>query len=599
MEQARLRFQVNSLRACSKDSELEPSQENNSRFLKSPIARFYVAWLSRHRATFALSSLFILCYAVNFRTTLTGDSQAHLFQTASLRWSNDLTLDEYRNHFSGGARGQLPYFVVETQGHIRSVFNFFPSFLLLPFFSIASWIGGASFQSQIESWGLVGKFTASLMIFGAGWILLYILRGRVSRTCALLALIAFWFGSPLWPASIDYVQSQPLQLFKLAAFAMIFGQREGQQPKFFAAGFLLSASVLCRYQTLPSAAIIAISVIILNFRNKRIYWFLLGGVILVPLAMFYHWIAFGSPIAKGPSLYQAFDAPILITAGKLIINPNKGLLAHSPWTLFAILSPFFLLRRQGMSSDHRRIITVCLLSAIPTLMLYSKTNGWAGGWCWGYRYLTDVLPELILIFALVANHCASMPWVRNLVRASVVLGCCVQCIGAFAYDNQWHAVFDSGFHREAWLWQVRDGEISFYAKRGMIYLGQRRVQLFDNYYARSGFQNPELIQGKQSASATGRARFFVIAHTNPARIRMLTPQVGQSDQELNVLLSGSRLAPQSVSLTPGKWQTVELPSIPFLLGSTVEITIERNEKDSTEAGGRRIAIPLRDFGYPE
>src|ERR1019366_8265121 len=93
------------------------------------------------------------------------------------------------------------------------------------------------------------------------------------------------------------------------------------------------------------------------------------------------------------------------------------------------------------------------------LLLYSAWRGWWGGYCYGPRFFTDVLPVL----ALCAIPTAERLWRRTTGRALVVVlavyGALVQGIGVYCDDNSWNALPDSVDHTPERVWDWSDPQI--------------------------------------------------------------------------------------------------------------------------------------------
>jgi hypothetical protein len=106
-----------------------------------------------------------------------------------------------------------------------------------------------------------------------------------------------------------------------------------------------------------------------------------------------------------------------------------------------------------------------------TLVL-GKWKHWYGGWSFGYRMASDILPFLVLL--LVPYIKSSLFW-RYKKVFFCLLGISVLCqfMGLIFYDGIWHAAYDKGFVNTFWLWSVRNSELAFNIRRVLVKAGLR------------------------------------------------------------------------------------------------------------------------------
>jgi hypothetical protein len=249
---------------------------------------------------------------------------------------------------------------------------------------------------------------------------------------------------------------------------------------------------------------------------------------------------------------------------------------------------------RGLRWTHAlRLPAVAFFSSVPTFLLYAKINGWFGGWCWGYRYLLDVLPEAVLLAAFGLQ----LLWRQGVVaRAAIaaVLACSimVQTIGALCYDTEWHKRHDLGVGpSQAWVWQLRHSQIAYYARRGTVYLGGNRVELRPSPFEERGLYEQE-YWGEVPVRWTGRrASFLYVARRFPAGLVLFPhPQTGETDV-LRVMVQLNGGPPREVHLLSGQWTFVPLDPLPYQHSAVV--TIEAPSV-FTEPGGleRDLGVAL-------
>lgn len=546
-----------------------------------------------------LLPLFIILYGINFRTLLVGDSQAHLYLAASLAWSGDFELSEYRARLTGNNAHKLPYFVVEEDSGLRSIFNFFPAVILVPAFAVGKLIDGKEFHDSLYLWGLAGKIEASIFAFLAGFLIWQILYRRVSRTIAYIIIFAFWFATPLWPTSVDYLQHHPLMFFKLLSLLLIFGSHDDDLPgrwRFLAGGLTLSLSVLCRYQTLPSAILIACFIICrYDLYKNKIFIFILGGLLPIPFTLWYHKAVFGSPFQTGPLIWLNFKNPFFSTVISLLVNPSKGLFMHSPWILIGIIGLVVSIIGKRLPGSNRALIILCIISALPNFFVYSKLNGWYGGRCWGYRYLMDLLPEAALLTAFGLQILWGVRFWRLLTYAAILISFFIQGVGALAFDYEWHKVHVyGGAPDEIWLWQVPNSQIFYYIRRGLVYMGRMPIKLKASPYEKRGFYKPENWDDRKIAWLQKESSFYFVSRSHDPHIEVYAPKehAVSSPLILDIWINGKKA--KSVELKPIYWNRISLEDIPFMHSAFIKL---ESNMDYMEPGklGRHIAVAI-DLG---
>ena len=109
------------------------------------------------------------------------------------------------------------------------------------------------------------------------------------------------------------------------------------------------------------------------------------------------------------------------------------------------------------------------MSIIYTLVI-SKWHQWYGGYSFGYRMITDLIPVLML---LVIPFIKSDLFIRlkKWFYFSIILSVLIQLMGVVYFDGIWHALYDDGPNDYGWLWSIQDSEIVFNIKRSLLKVG--------------------------------------------------------------------------------------------------------------------------------
>ena len=112
----------------------------------------------------------------------------------------------------------------------------------------------------------------------------------------------------------------------------------------------------------------------------------------------------------------------------MLVSPTRGLLVFCPFLIFV---PLGLIQR--LRSPGSKVLAVALSFAVAAqVLLYSQVD-WRGGESWGPRWLTDLLPILMWMFAPAPR--VLRPIARGLLIVAMAASVGVQTIGAFWYTK--------------------------------------------------------------------------------------------------------------------------------------------------------------------
>jgi hypothetical protein len=132
-------------------------------------------------------------------------------------------------------------------------------------------------------------------------------------------------------------------------------------------------------------------------------WFVLGGLPCLLLLCTVDWLRFGKIGETGygnSALAQWFNYPPWLGLPKILIAGGKGILWFSPLLWLSVPGVFTALRGA--------MRWLCLLLFALPLLMFSSTNGWQSGQCWGIRYVTPAVVALLILVLPVQQ-----PWRRH------------------------------------------------------------------------------------------------------------------------------------------------------------------------------------------
>ncbi len=146
------------------------------------------------------------------------------------------------------------------------------------------------------------------------------------------------------------------------------------------------------------------------------------------------------------------------TAG-LLFSPSRGLLIFCPIFLFSAVGVYLWFR--APQKPQMLIYAICIATAAVHFLTLAKYRLWWGGFAYGPRLMTDVVPCLVILMIPAMRLVeASRAWRFGFV-ATLVFSIGVQGIGAFCYPNgHWDALPQFVDRHEERLWNWRDNQIS-------------------------------------------------------------------------------------------------------------------------------------------
>ena len=158
---------------------------------------------------------------------------------------------------------------------------------------------------------------------------------------------------------------------------------------------------------------------------KRAFLLALAGSLPVMWLMYFNAYYFGSPFLGGYAV-DNWDShpPLAIGLAGLLIAPSRGLFIYSPAILFAGCGIVRLLRDREMKPANRTLMWCWLGAAMATILLFARWHDWRGGWCYGPRFLCEIMPIMCVLFGMGYAHLRSWGTRRAaelLVACSVVI----------------------------------------------------------------------------------------------------------------------------------------------------------------------------------
>jgi hypothetical protein len=374
--------------------------------------------------------LFLVAFAVynaNLRGIATGDSRATRFVPLALLRTGTLELDAFEPHVTG--LSPKSYWAREVDGRLVSMYPVVTPLLVTPLYIPAAiYLERTGWQRVGLAAEVMEKVAASFVAALSVGLMYLLLRRRAPLGDALLLTVAYAFGTNTWATSSQALwQHGPAQLLLVGALLAATGERTPGRLAFCG----LCCGLLAANR--PPDALLALAVTAFLWveipDKRRLAAFLLPAAAAGLAVASYNVAVFGQPLGGYPLLMRPgfFQHSVLEGIAGLFVSPGKGLLVFSPFLLFLLARPFV----RGAPEDRR--LTLCLTAGSAALVLLLSRADWRGGFCYGPRFLTDLLPVFVWLLIPVTGRLDR--GMRAAFVAAVLLSMAPQAIGVFFYPS--------------------------------------------------------------------------------------------------------------------------------------------------------------------
>jgi len=365
------------------------------------------------------------------------------------------------------------------------------SLVVLPFYVIPAWwfshqhldfsSGDVVVTAVVD---VMEKFSASLLAALSVGVLYLALRRIAPRSTSLLISLTYGMASSTWSISSQALWRHGLTELSFAFLLWALLRRPAAAGHVFGAGFALVLAAANK----PAYAILAILLFIYFAREQRrqLGHFCVPILMIGSLLLAYNLHYFGrllgacpslsSPAVPGSALNQYQPSTWNSLAG-LLISPNRGLLIYIPWVVFSLWGAARIWKENTLKWGR-----YLLLGLAVVLPLHARFGSWWGGWCFGPRYLTDLLPFMAFFLVPLWPRIRASRWLRVAMAAAVVAAVWVQIVGACYYPRGFwdgRPVSVDADPRRLWDWSDTQISRSFRAGRAEPQLYYQLWTLFD------------------------------------------------------------------------------------------------------------------------
>jgi len=356
-----------------------------------------------------------------------------------------------------------PYFFRVKKDRVISAYPIVPGLLNVPAHVVAKAFG----LDTHENTGILAKWTASLATAGSVLFLFLALTHICAqrRTAALFALI-YAFGTVAWSVcTLSLWQHGPSLLFLSGAFWLLIRPDSRWLPL---SGFLLGMAVFNRPANVVFAFPLAIYVLL--HRRHRLLRFLAAAAVPAVLMMWYSQEYWGSIFALGQGWRYDGTTPLWYGLASVLFSPNRGLFIFSPVFLFSLPAFELAVKRRATAPVYLFLCAGQILDAV----LYARWRSWWGGYSFGYRMLSEMVPGLTLLLALAWEQWSEpRRWLQVAFGFAVLVSLYANFLGARYYPDDWNMRPVSVDIKPSRNWDWADTQLSRLHKRFVDNLSAR------------------------------------------------------------------------------------------------------------------------------
>ncbi len=551
-------------------------------------------------------------------TNTSSDPQFGLLVSQTMLRDRTVQLDQHREILAP----ILQRAFVELEGHTYYYFPLGTPIFSMPYVGLVNLLG---FDMANQAQEAAAQNLLSAVLVGLSFLVIYkICTQYLSTWSALFLAVSTFLGSALISTMSTALWSIDFAVLFISLSLLILtklerGGEERRQSYPYLLGFFLFGAYLAR----PSAFLfVALVLGYLLLVDRKYFWrtavfaaILLAGFLLFIRLGYGSWLPpyyndFGRLTVERRPLYEAFFGNL--------ISPSRGLLIYSPFFFLTLAGAVYFFRYLKRKPLYWLILTWFLLQ----LLLVARTTRWWGGLSFGPRILTEMLPGLILLTAIVSQVFVKRVNGRQVSVGVFVLFCGLAAWAIFLngyqglfnnYTAWWHGVLTPNIDYEPeylWSWQhaqfLADNEML--CNRDRNYINSiieneevvRRLYPYQLGQSLDVFPRPKtdplLLYKLVTIGEETAEQNAISENTNSGGVNIFVPTFfRQGEENLDLLLSG--WAPVQSGY---RWSMCETAGIAFRLDHDVDPNRSHElQLLSGSFGKQRVVVMLNGFELGE
>ncbi|HUK14922.1 MAG TPA: hypothetical protein VLW65_00850 [Bryobacteraceae bacterium] len=405
------------------------------------------------RPYFLLFLLLSVVYHSNLRPIAAGDSLPSSLIPFSVMLDGSIALDRFGPYLDKNVP-YAPGVIRKAKGHWYSMYPIAGPLLATPLYLPAALIPAVRRQSPaalVSIARIAEKVTAVAWAAAAALSLFALLRRLAGGRAAWILTLIYALGTGNWATASQAMWQHTFALPAIVACLYAVERWSGERKWYWMAG----AAAACALAIRPTnAALLPALALVLWHERARLRAY--AEVFCVPVlagaaTAAYNFTLFHS---IGGRYSAQMDARYLERIAGLLASPGRGLLIYTPVALFALAA--FGRGARHLREKHMPVVLLAAAFSLGQIALTAAWPVWWGGYCWGPRLLTEILPCLMVLMAVGWPAFWHGGW-KGTFAAAALYGCLIQALGVYCYPKgHWDRLPVSVDARQARLWDWKD-----------------------------------------------------------------------------------------------------------------------------------------------
>ena len=307
----------------------------------------------------------------------------------------------YKVQYENGKTYYHPWIITIKNNHIYTTYPYLFPIMNLPFYLIFSFfydlnqIGLKDIIYPFSPLNQLDNFIAAFWTALSAVLLFYYIYQYINQKIAYIILLIYVLASPSL-SLLSHNTWQHTLIVNMVILLLILLKKDSKYAA-FAIGMILGILPHIRPTT-----IFFYPLILLNFQKKYIKYYIFGFIMLnLPLdiinLMIYDHIV--GPYYHLFKITKSLESKIdfFDTLLGLLISPSRGLYLFLPYLFLLFLTAF---KWKSFNTQKKEILVLSLI-VIIYIFYYSTYSIWHGGFNYGPRFLTDLLPIFMILLAKI------------------------------------------------------------------------------------------------------------------------------------------------------------------------------------------------------
>jgi hypothetical protein len=298
------------------------------------------------------------------------------------------------------------YQLQRIRGHVMYIFPYGSSVLALPFVAIANRLGvhivtpDGSYDDANEI--AIETMIAALLMAGLTLIIFETALLMVSPAESLVIALGTAFGTQIWSSASRALWSQTW--FVLIEAALIFVMLKSERERTNFHPVIIATLLSWMYFVRPTAAVavICLTFYMIAFHRRDFTLYAITGAAWILAFVAFSWSIFGDWL---PGYYLAsrlqftnFGSAITGT----LVSASRGLFVFVPIFAFVL----YRVVRHWQNLPFRPLAATALAAIGLQWLVVAGYSNWWGGWSYGPRLMTEIVPWFALL-AILGQHAAT------------------------------------------------------------------------------------------------------------------------------------------------------------------------------------------------